>query len=262
MDLKVRLPSASRTASRFFSLVCAWRWWLQGPGGNPWVFILATALLVSVSWPEFLAAEPDQNLTWSQHRPFVPEKYDYAFQLGGAWEEHSLYWMGAQVGRHLGTCILSESQTCQQYADLIAGVSGREGQTLGLLLGGLRWQWVNFPSSHSPSIELLAGAINYRDSNRERQVFTYGLGAGWTVAVHEKVDLSLDWRVGHGEKIWSQVAVGVHIKMEKWLQYFADRLRHLGGAALRSVDIFSPKAKEGELANPSQKESESKDNPK
>src|SRR4051812_27007172 len=78
--------------------------------------------------------------------PYVPLKWDYGFELGNYSTLQNNYWLGVNVGRQLGTCIFTESQTCQQYLDGIVGLGGRESRTHFMLLPSLRWQFVNFPT--------------------------------------------------------------------------------------------------------------------
>ena len=83
---------------------------------------------------------------WTQFKPFVPSSRDYSLETGIMWEENNLYWLGGQVGWHLGRCVLSKSQTCQQYFDVLAGVGGRDGLTNGMLAGSFRWQFIKIPN--------------------------------------------------------------------------------------------------------------------
>lgn len=197
-----------------------WRQRVQGPGGNPWVFFLLLFSFTS------LAEE-----SWTEFRPYVPEKWDYSFSLGSSWERNNLYWMGASVGRHLGPCVFSQSQTCQNYLDAIIGVAGRDGQTNGYFLLAPRWQFVSWPQSYSPFVRVFAGMINYRDNERDKEQFAYGLSYGITSSVHERVDLGLEARVGGGDRVWSVVLFSVHLKMDQWLSYFAERIKDFGGTA-------------------------------
>lgn len=169
-----------------------------------------------------------QETEWTRYRPFVPEKQEYSFELGSMWEKNSAYWLGASYGRHLGRCVFSETQTCQQYIDVIGGVGGRDGLTTGLVLGSVRWQFVNFPSYASPLARVFVGYMNIRDDLRNYNALSYGVGYGWTVSVHESVDLKIEGRVGGGDHIWSQAFLAVNLKMEQWLNYFAGQLKDLG----------------------------------
>ncbi len=153
---------------------------------------------------------------WVNHRPFVPEKLDYYFELGAMWEERNMYWMGAGFGRHLGHCVFSPSETCQQYWDIFGGVGGRDGLTSLLFLTGPRWQFVSFPKHFSPAFRAFVGAMNIRDDLRDKEVFAYGVGYGWTLAVHNRVNMRLEGRVGHADEVWYQSMVAVHIKVDQW----------------------------------------------
>ncbi|MCB0407200.1 MAG: hypothetical protein KDD34_03285 [Bdellovibrionales bacterium] len=170
---------------------------------------------------------------WFEHKPYVPEKYDYFVELGAMWEERNLYWMGAGFGRHLGKCVLSRSQTCQQYWDLLGGVGGRDGLTSLLFLTGPRWQYVNYPSPLSPSVRLLAGVMNIRDDARNKEAFAYGIGLGQTLSVHERIDVRLEARAGYADHVWYQGTAAIHIKMDQWVDYFASKLKEFGVEAVK-----------------------------
>lgn len=156
-----------------------------------------------------------------------------------------MYWMGGGVGRHIGTCIFSESQTCQQYWDVFGGVGGRDGLTNVLFLTGPRWQFVNFPESLSPSVRVFAGVMNIRDDVRDQDSFAYGIGLGQTLSVHDKVDVRLEGRIGYADALWTQGLFSVHVKMDHWVESFADKVKELGREAFEKTggalkDTFSP----------------------
>lgn len=159
---------------------------------------------------------------------FVPEKIDYLGELGAMWEEANLYWIAASVGFNIGTCILSQSPTCQQYLDLIGGVGGRDSETHTLFMPSFRWQWVNFPSQWSPMARVFVGALNSHQSNGVERFFIYGAGMGFSAFLHERADLRVELRIGYGEQVFGQLFFGVHIKMNQWVNYFAERLKDLG----------------------------------
>ena len=145
-----------------------------------------------------------------------------------------MYWMGGYIGFHLGHCALSKSQSCQHYFDVIGGVGGRDGLTTGLLLSGLRWQFVSFPKPFSPSIRLLAGVMNIRDDDRDKEVFAYGLSYGLTTAIHERIDLKFEVRTGYADAFWAQSFVSASLKLDKWVDYFAQRLKQLGKSTVKT----------------------------
>jgi hypothetical protein len=208
------------------------------------VFLIASIATAEPNPPQGELVTPEERHKWTGFRPYIPERVDYAFELGAMWEKQNLYWLGAQVGFHMGRCVLSKSESCQQYLDFFGGAGGRDGQTNLLALAGWRWQFITFPKPFSPSVRVFAGAVDYHDDQRDYDMFTYGIGYGWTASVHERVDLSLEVRAGQADRVWSQVFFGVHLKMDRWLSYFAERLQGLGGDAARStVDFFSDKDK-------------------
>ncbi|MEO0334902.1 MAG: hypothetical protein AAF202_00805 [Pseudomonadota bacterium] len=163
--------------------------------------------------------------SWAQFYPYLPEKFDYYVELGSLWETRSQYWMGAGFGRHLGRCLLSSSQTCQQYWDVVGGFGGRDGLTTGLALTGVRWQFVNFPKVVSPSLSVLTGVYTVRDNDRDLVSFTYGLGYGITTSLHKRVDLRIEARAGMADEFWSQALFSFHLKLDKWVDYFGAKLK-------------------------------------
>lgn len=166
------------------------------------------------------------------HRSFVPEKHDYYIELGATWEKRNLYWLGGGYGRHVGRCLLTESQTCQQYIDVFGGSAGRDGLTGTLFLLGPRWQFVNFPSSVSPSVRVFGGVFNVRDEVRDKSVFAYGGSYGLTLSVHERVDVRIEARVGYADEMWYQSVVAIHVKADQFVDYFADKIKSFGKSAV------------------------------
>lgn len=160
----------------------------------------------------------------------IPEKQQYEFELGSMWENQSLYWLGASGGFHIGRCMFSLSQSCQQYADIIFGAGGRDGLTTGNLYSALRWQFVDLQRKFVPSVRLLLGVMNIRDEERNKSVFSYGVGYGITTALHERLDLKLEFRAGYAERAWGQILIGFSIKFDKWVNYFAQKLEAMGVA--------------------------------
>ncbi len=189
------------------------------------IFILLSAPVLSAA----------TERKYTNFRPFIPEKKDYMTEIGAMWEKQSQYWMAAGLGWHIGPCIFSKSQTCQQYIDLLGGAAGREGLTTGLIMAGPRWQFVSFPKTYSPFVRVLGGVMSLRDDERDKQIFAAALGIGTVVSVHERVDLKFELRSGHGDRAWVQGFVGLNFKMEKWLDYFSQRLIDLGYGTLKAT---------------------------
>ncbi|MBC87292.1 MAG: hypothetical protein CL677_08950 [Bdellovibrionaceae bacterium] len=160
--------------------------------------------------------------------PYMPRQREYAIELGSMWEEQTMYWAGVKAGWHVGNCVFTETQTCQQYWDLVGGVGGRDGYTLGLILTGPRWQFVSYPSIYSPSLSLFVGALNISDEDRDEQKFAYGIGYGWTMAVHQNLDIRLEGRVGGGDILWTQAFISIGLKIDNLVQYFADKIKSVG----------------------------------
>lgn len=211
---------------------------------NHGYYCFVAALFIFVAWPGAVRAESladFQNSTEPKAHffPFVPQQRDYGLELGAMFEQNNLYWLGGYMGFHMGPCWLSTSETCQQYIDAIGGAGGREGLTIGTLFAALRWQFVKVPVYFSPSLRLLVGAMNIRDDHRDRTTLAGGLGYGITTSVHERVDLKIEARAGYSDQFWSQVFLGVNLKMDRWVDYFAKKLQKLGEDTVKApVKVF------------------------
>ena len=195
-----------------------------------WAPLVADAANPPSSLEESFGAGRSSRKSWAHFQTYVPQERDYFIDIGSMWENRNMYWAGGQMGFHVGRCVFSGSQTCQQYLDLVMGIAGSDGLTMGVALAGVRWQFVNFPATVSPSISLYAGLENLHDSRRNKEALTWGAGYGITASVHERMDLKFEVRVGYGaqEAIWSQAFVSLGLKMDKWVDYFAHKLRSLG----------------------------------
>lgn len=174
------------------------------------IFILLCTMPSSANEPT-----PATKSLRARHGIYVPEQREYGLELGSMWEDGHLYWLGGHVGYHLGGCLFSQSPTCQQYVDAIGGAGGRDGLTIGTALMGLRWQFVKRSSTFSPQVRLLAGASNIRDNQRNRTVGTGALAYGWTMAVHERLNLLVEARAGYSDEFWVQSFMGVNFNMDR-----------------------------------------------
>jgi hypothetical protein len=215
-------------------------WWKEqgAPGETPGLFFMKK--LISFLLVSFTLQTHAQNREatqsnvlsdeeyFTQTHPFVPQTIDYSLEIGSMWENNNLYWLSGSVGFHLGKCLFTETQTCQQYADIFSGVGGRDAETHGLLTGGLRWQWVNFPSSWSPLARVFAGIQNTHEPRLAQIYPVFGVGLGWTTYLHERADLRVEMRVGKGREVFSQSFIGLQVKMDKLVEYFASKLKDFG----------------------------------
>jgi len=174
------------------------------------------------------ADETRQALRFVRRDPYVPPEYDYGLEIGAAWAKMNYYSVGANVGFHLGRCVFSNSQTCQQYFDLIFNVNGRDAHTHYLGLGSLRWQFIKFPSSWSPLVRIMAGGENQIIPGTVDRYFIYGVGAGITTYLHPKADARLEVRFFQADHVYTQVLFNVQFKMEKWVEFFAEKLKDIG----------------------------------
>lgn len=165
---------------------------------------------------------------WVEFLPYAPEKNEYKLEFGGMWEADNLYWLGGTYGRHLGTCWGVSSNVCQQYLDFTGGAGSRQGYTDGLALASLRWQYVSFPKPYSPSFGLFSGVMNIRDDDRDRRIGVYGLSFGLTTTLHQKLDLKWENRIGSGDHFWSQSVVSISLKIDRWVDAFAEGMKNVG----------------------------------
>jgi hypothetical protein len=233
----------------------------QGPrGSNPpgfFMVMLSSRAIVCSVWMSFaavtaIAAEPvakapvanplvagpaittgqvgvvEPGYLFSTKEPFVPRDIDYSIELGAMSERHSLYWVAGDIGRHVGRCFLTESQSCQQYLDAIVGVAGRESETYGVFLGSVRWQFVNFPRSWSPFTRVFAGPIHAHTEFSNEWRLASGIGIGLISYLHERVDVRFESRFGYADHAIGQALFSVQVKSDRLLEYFARRLAEVG----------------------------------
>ena len=160
--------------------------------------------------------------------PYIPQKLDYGVELGALWRKQNNYWLGTDIGYHIGTCVFSQSQTCQNYVDLILGIGGRKSYTHFLGLTSLRWQFVNFPSSWSPLARILVGLDHSNTPDGLETHPAYGVGAGITTYLHPRIDLRIEVRALQSSTINTQVLFSTQLKIDEWIEYFANRIKDVG----------------------------------
>lgn len=178
----------------------------------------------------------DSQSNWSNFLPYTPPKKDYEIELGGMWEMNDLYWLGGSFGYNVGNCIFVSKIGCHQYIDATGGVGGRMGYTEGLVLGGLRWQFLVPSKSYSPSTEVFAGAMDIRDNVRAHQVLTYGIAFGLTASLHPKFDLKWENRLGMAHRFWAQSFVSISLRLDRVVDYVSNQVK---GASKTFVDWFN-----------------------
>lgn len=167
--------------------------------------------------------------------PYVPRKTDYAVDLGLMSSKDDLFWSGVLMGYHIGECPFIDSTTCQWYLDGIIGVAAREAETQGHLWVSPRWQYVNFPDRYSTFWRLILGAANIaRPENRGYQGVA-GVGVGVVNYLHDKVDVHVEGRFVATDRLYGQAVLGVNIKVDRLLEYFAHRLKDLGVGTVRTA---------------------------
>lgn len=169
-----------------------------------------------------------QSVRFVKRDPFIPYSLDYGFEFGSGWGRENSYHIGANFGTHIGRCLLSESQTCQQYIDGLFTSAGREGQSMNSLQASLRWQFVSFPSSWSPFARIAVGGGVFRLPDREGQAFVATIGYGVSTYLHPRADLRFEARIGYAEVPVGQLLMSIQIKTDRWLSYFAEKARDLG----------------------------------
>jgi hypothetical protein len=213
-----------------------------------------------------LANLPEPATLLSQAPPYVPRSTDYSLELGLFQTRRPSVWLGGNVGFHLGRCVLSKSHFCEQYFDVIGGAAVREAQTYGLFLGSLRWQYIDFPERYSIFWRVFGGTSHTQRGERSEWLPTGGAGLGVTTYLHRNVDLRLEARAGVADRFYSQGLIGIQIKTDNLLEYFAKKLRDLGvgtvNTAIEATGTAIKATGEGlnaisnEVASPFSKESE------
>ncbi len=169
--------------------------------------------------------------------PYVPRKTDYAFEGGMMSARDELFWAGAMMGAHVGRCVFSRSETCQQFVDGILGVGLREGETQGHFWLSPRWQFVNFPNRYSPFVRVFGGIANISRAEHRGAFGVFGGGIGITTYLHDKVDLHAETRVLMIDRALFQVLFGVNIKADRLIEYFAVKLKDFGlGTVHTAID--------------------------
>ncbi len=187
-----------------------------------------------------LKANPCDSCTNDFNSPFVPQNHnflyvpytprsrDYSIELGSMSEKDTLYWLAISAGFHLGTCIKTQSETCQQYFELTSGGAGRDGKTHGLLLGSLRWQFVHYPDVWSPFFRVFLGSHIAKEYDQTKTYGAIGIGYGFTTYLHERFDFRFEIRHGSGRQPFSQYFAGLQIKVDKVVDYFSDKISGFG----------------------------------
>jgi hypothetical protein len=235
------------------------RWRSRAPGGEiPLVFFRVLSLVVvwgmgsvsvSVSVAEAAAvakkATAAQTATptdvrrprtlLSQAPPFVPRSSDFGIEMGLLTGDEDKLWLGGLAGWHLGICPFTQSETCQQYIDLIGGAAIRESETSGFYLLSNRWQFVNFPERHSLFVRLFGGMSQIKSIRENSWQPVVGVGIGVTTYLHEKVDLRVEARSGWNDRFFAQALLGVQFKTDRLLEVFARRLKQLGVGTVDTV---------------------------
>lgn len=167
--------------------------------------------------------------------PYVPPPWETGLEFGSMWYDSNLFWMGVNTGWHLGTCFFGQSQTCQQYFDLLIGVSARDSNTHYFYSPGLRWQFVNFPKTWSPFVRLFVGGLHSIESHGIRDYTLYGGGIGFSTFLHRRADFRVEARVGKADIVYSQLFISIQLKVDRWVDFFANKLEQIGIGAVKTV---------------------------
>ena len=198
-----------------------------------------------------VSAERKYHLPYVIKKPLVPMKWDYGAEVGGLINTQNNYWVGANIGRHMGTCMFSFSETCQQYFDLLGGIGGRESYTHYLGLASLRWQFIHFPEFWSPFVRVMGGYIHSIEPDDVRRRLTYGAGLGVATYLHERMDLRMEWRLMAADgKPWGQLFLSFQLKVDEWVDYFATKVKDLGTGVLTTLEPIEAKQKKTSVSDP------------
>jgi hypothetical protein len=169
-----------------------------------------------------------EGVPYVLHVPYVPPVWDYGLEIGSYSTLQNNYWLGFNIGRHVGTCIFTTSETCQQYVDGIVGLGGRESRTHFFAAPSLRWQFVNFPTYWSTFARVFAGGTSSIEPEGVSRRWAYGVGLGVTTYLHPRADMRIEARLGAGSYPFTQVFVSFQFKMDRWVSYFAEKLKAIG----------------------------------
>ncbi len=180
-----------------------------------------------------------QSVEALDDKPYVPQIKDYGLELGNAFEDQSLYALGFNAGFHLGTCVGTNSQSCQQFLDGIVNLLGREARQHWIGLASLRWQFVNFPSPWGPFARLFIGnKLSIVPGRDDYSTFTYGGGLGLARYLHPRVDLRVEVRAFQSEELYSEVLISFQFKIDEWVKYFNEKLEGISLPALPKIPII------------------------
>lgn len=192
--------------------------------------LLSFVLMASV-----VRAEPDTLL--GEAPPYVPRKTDYALESGLMSARDDLFWSAAMIGVHTGRCVFSLSETCQQFIDGFLGLGVRESETQGHFWLSPRWQYVNFPQRYSPFWRVFGGMASVARPENRGVFGVFGTGVGITTFLHDKVDLHAEARIVASDRVYYQLLLGINIKADRLLEYFALKLKDFGiGTVHTAID--------------------------
>ena len=201
-------------------------------------FFVATifiCLLASATTPEYVEIDPQTKKPLEKPKtlleagyPYVPQKTDYALELGVWQARDPSVWIGGLIGEHMGKCLFTQSQTCQMYFDFIAAAAVREAETYGLFLISPRWQYVNFPDRASTFFRVFGGLSAVNVAAERTYKPAGGIGIGVTTYLHENVDLRAEVRAGGVDQSFIVGLLSAHVKTDRLLEFFASKLKDLG----------------------------------
>lgn len=167
--------------------------------------------------------------------PYAPRRTEPGLEIGIAVGREDLMQVGLNYGRHLGTCILVETATCQQYGDLLAFWLLRDAVTLALVMPSLRWHYINFPSRFSNYIRIMGGVGRFATVAETKTLPAVGVGWGMAVYLHPQVDLRFEIRGFAADRAYAMAILGAQIKVDRLLDVFADQMKSLGRTTLESA---------------------------
>ena len=204
-------------------------WRVRGPGSfcSLGFFILFFCQQLFAQHP----VRPDSNLD----QAYIPKQRDYSINFGALWEEETFFWMEGHVGFHLGDCLLLPRDSCQSYFDVIGATGVHNNDLANWVMAAWRWQLIDYPSQWSQYIRYIGGVAHANSGGEIRNDPLVALGYGFTRYLHQRVDTSVEVRIGYTHRFFSQVQFGFQIKIDEWVEYFATKVGELGKKTLGVV---------------------------
>ena len=185
--------------------------------------------------PLQMAAAKEPETLLESGPTFQPRLIDYSIELALIHLDQDLFWGGGSMGVQLGPCLFTQSLTCRQYLDGIIGVGVREGETDGLFLASLRWQYVHSEHRYSPFWRIFVGPANVNRAPGQKWTVAEGAGLGITTYLHDKIDLRFETRVGYIDRGFVEGVLGIQIKVDRLLTLFVKKMGEFGKGTVETA---------------------------